>query len=109
MKLWYFSPYAGGPGIGAAMRAYTLAKLWGEMGHDCTIFPARFHHHLTSPPLAPEFTVDGVRYVSLPARPYSGNGKDRLKGNSGLDNLLGGKGKDKLLDEDDDPLATLLA
>lgn len=79
MNIWYFSHYAGGPGIGKAMRAYHLGRFWAELGHETTVFVARFHHHLdTDGPLPPEQMVGPVRYRSLPARPYVGNGMARI-------------------------------
>ncbi|MGC4026615.1 MAG: glycosyltransferase family 4 protein [Mesorhizobium sp.] len=79
MNIWYFNHYAGGPGIGPAMRSYYLARHWASMGHKTTIFVARFHHLLTSgQPLPTDQTIDGVRYLSLPARKYSENGVSRF-------------------------------
>ncbi|RFC67894.1 MULTISPECIES: glycosyltransferase family 4 protein [Mesorhizobium] len=79
MNIWYFNHYAGGPGIGPAMRSYYLARHWASMGHETTIFVARFHHLLTSgQPLPAEQMIDGVRYLSLPARKYSENGVSRF-------------------------------
>lgn len=79
MKLWYLKHYAGGPGIGKFMRAYHLARAWAEEGHETTIFVAEYHHQLeTLQPLSPDRSVDGVRYVALRARRYSGNGIGRI-------------------------------
>lgn len=79
MNIWYFHPYAGGPGIGKFDRPYQLARHWCALGHDATVFVARFHHLLDKPePLPPETVVDGVRYVALDARPYAGNGLSRI-------------------------------
>jgi len=79
VNIWYFSPYAGGPGVGNALRAFHLSKLWKEMGHTCTVFPSRYHHLLSEPgPLPQTVVVEGVKYQSLRAREYNGNGKDRL-------------------------------
>lgn len=79
MNIWYFSHYAGGPGVGVAMRAYCLAKQWAAIGVSTTIFVARNHHlSFSDRPLPDEFTADSVKYVSLPARPYRGNGLARI-------------------------------
>ncbi|MBX3575928.1 MAG: glycosyltransferase family 4 protein [Rhizobiaceae bacterium] len=79
MNIWYLSPYAGGPGVGKAHRAYHLAAAWAGIGHSATIFPATFHHLLeTEQELADDFQIDGVRYHSLAARRYAGNGAARL-------------------------------
>ena len=79
MNIWYAHHYGGGPGIGAYDRPLRLAQSWLEQGHSATVFIAAFHHLLERrEPLPPEMTVEGVRYVCLPARPYSGNGVARL-------------------------------
>ncbi|WDR01369.1 glycosyltransferase [Devosia algicola] len=80
MNIWYFHHYAGGPGMGRLTRPYHLSRAWAHTGHTTTNFVASFHHMLDiKEPLPPELTVDGVRYVALPARPYSGNGLGRIK------------------------------
>lgn len=79
MNIWYFGHYAGGPNVGRAMRAYCLAKQWANIGISTTIFVARNHHLLFDGlPLPVEFTLDSVRYISLPARSYRGNGTARI-------------------------------
>lgn len=79
LHIWYVSHYAGGPGVGVHNRAYALARAWLQQGHRVTVFVSAFHHLLDKPkPLASEFDVDGVRYVSIPARPYADNGAGRL-------------------------------
>jgi len=79
LHIWYVHHYGGGPGIGLYDRPYQLARAWQRQGHTATIFIARFHHLMEqgySP--EPEFEVDGVRYVALPARPYAQNGAARM-------------------------------
>lgn len=79
MHIWYIHHYGGGPRVGSYHRPYELARAWQRQGHSATVFIAGFHHLLerdTSP--EPEFEVDGVRYVSVPARPYARNGMSRL-------------------------------
>lgn len=79
MHIWYFNHYAGGPGIGPAMRAYHLARYWGTEGHETTVFLASYHHLLAERmPLPREQTIDGVRYCALPTRIYAENGVSRL-------------------------------
>ena len=79
MHIWYVHPYGGGPGVGLYDRPYQLARAWQRQGHSATIFLARFHHLLERDvALEPEFDIDGVRYVSLPARQYAKNGVARL-------------------------------
>lgn len=79
MHIWYIHHYGGGPGIGLYDRPYQLAKAWQHLGHSATIFIAEHHHLLeASWTPQPDWYVDGVRYISVPARPYSGNGMLRL-------------------------------
>jgi glycosyltransferase involved in cell wall biosynthesis len=79
MNIWYFHPYAGGPGIGRYYRPYRLAKAWNDMGHRTEVFVASYHHLLEGQkPLAEKIPVDGVLYNALPARTYEGNGAARL-------------------------------
>lgn len=79
MNIWYIHHYGGGPGLGSYDRPYQLARAWQAQGHTATTFIASFHHLLQrSPPLEPEFSIDGARYVTVPARSYSGNGLDRV-------------------------------
>lgn len=79
MHIWYIHHYGGGPGLGAYDRPFQLARAWQRQGHTVTVFIARFHHLLernVSP--EPEFDLDGVRYISLPARRYGQNGLSRM-------------------------------
>ena len=72
MHIWYVHPYGGGPGIGLYDRPFRLARAWQEQGHSATVFIARFHHLLDRhEPLAPALDVEGVRYVTIPARSYT--------------------------------------
>lgn len=79
LNIWYVHHYGGGPGIGLYDRPYQLARAWRHDGHSATIFIARFHHLLERQVTSSsEFFVDDVRYVTVPARSYSGNGWSRL-------------------------------
>lgn len=79
MHIWYIHHYGGGPGLGSYDRPYQLARAWQRQGHSATVFIARFHHLLEKDAAPePEFEIDGVRYVALPARPYAQNGTSRL-------------------------------
>jgi glycosyltransferase involved in cell wall biosynthesis len=79
VNIWYFHPYAGGPGVGRTWRPYYLGVEWRKLGHRCTVFAARNHHLLDRPAaLDEEREIDGVRYVGLPARAYQGNGLGRI-------------------------------
>lgn len=79
MHIWYVHHYGGGPGLGSYDRPYQLARAWQRQGHSATVFIARYHHLLEKDIVPePEFEIDGVRYVSLPARPYAQNGLSRM-------------------------------
>lgn len=79
LHIWYVHHYGGGPGLGLYDRPYQLARAWQRQGHSATIFIARFHHLLEKDVApAPSFDLDGVRYVSLPARQYAQNGLSRM-------------------------------
>jgi glycosyltransferase involved in cell wall biosynthesis len=79
LHIWYISHYGGGPGVGIHDRAYALARAWIEQGHRVTVFIAAFHHLLVKQEtLPPEFHIDGVHYVTIPARHYEANGAGRL-------------------------------
>ncbi len=79
MHIWYVHHYGGGPGVGLYDRPYELARAWQRQGHTVTVLVASFHHLLEKrAPLADDFLVDGVQYVSVPARQYDGNTFSRL-------------------------------
>lgn len=79
LHIWYIEHYGGGPGIGVRYRPYHLARAWREQGHTATIFTASFHHLMEKPAqLDPEFSIDGIRYIAVPARSYEGNGVSRM-------------------------------
>lgn len=79
MHIWYIHHYAGGPGLGTHYRPYYLARAWQAQGHTATIFVAGYHHLLeTKQDLEPTFEIDGARYVTIPARCYTGNGLGRI-------------------------------
>lgn len=79
MNIWYIHHYGGGPGLGSYDRPYQLGRAWEAQGNSATTFLASYHHLLQRPaPLEPEFSIDGVRYVTVPTRSYSGNGLGRI-------------------------------
>lgn len=78
MNIWYFHPYGAAPGRGKYLRPYYLGKEWLSLGHSATCFVSRNHHLTDQPdPLPPIESFDGLPFVSLPARAYSGNGFGR--------------------------------
>lgn len=79
MHIWYIHHYAGGPGLGTHYRPYHLARAWQAQGHTATIFFASFHHLLEAQGIpAPDFELNGARYVAIQARRYLGNGLGRI-------------------------------
>lgn len=59
------------------MRAYHLGKRWVLAGHAVTVFLAS-NHHLRQSQITEPSLIDGVEYVPLKTRPYSGNGFGRI-------------------------------
>jgi glycosyltransferase involved in cell wall biosynthesis len=79
MKIWYLNPYAGGPGVGSAWRAYYLCREFDRSGNAATVITASYHHLLEADVEQPsDRLVEGVRYVAVPARRYLGNGLGRI-------------------------------
>jgi glycosyltransferase involved in cell wall biosynthesis len=79
LHIWYIHHYAGGPGLGTHYRPYHLARAWRAQGHTTTIFMAGFHHLLEAQSMpSSDFSLDGARYVVVPARRYLGNGLGRI-------------------------------
>lgn len=79
MHIWYLHHYGGGPGLGLYDRPFQLARAWQRQGHTVCIFIAAWHHLLergVSP--EPEFKIEDVSYLAVPARSYSRNGLSRL-------------------------------
>lgn len=60
-------------------RPWQLARAWQTEGHSATVFIADNHHLLEKGRKPePDFMLDGVRYLTVPARAYFGNGLARL-------------------------------
>ena len=79
MHIWYIHPYGGGPGVGRLFRPWHLATEWAKQGVSSQVFVARYHHLLDkNEPLPETLDVDGVRYETLKARQYKGNGVGRV-------------------------------
>jgi len=79
LHIWYIHSSAGGPGLGIYHRPYHLARAWEQQGHTSTIYTASFHHLLEAQVVpAPELQIEGVRYVTIPSRNYTGNGLGRI-------------------------------
>lgn len=94
MNIWYIHHYGGGPNLGSYDRPYQLGRAWQKQGHSATIFIAAFHHLLEQQkPLEGELSIDGVRYVTVPARPYRKNNVDRLRNMWGFSRNLYAAGR----------------
>ena len=65
--------------MGAHDRSFQLGRAWQAQGHSLSIFMAAYHHLLQgNGELMPELSIQGVRYLTVPARRYQGNGRGRL-------------------------------
>ena len=81
MNIIYINHYAGSPDMGMEFRPYYLAKEWIKMGHDVTIIAADYSHlRRKNPEVKKDFQreiIDGVRYLWVKTKKYSGNGVNR--------------------------------
>lgn len=82
MNIWYINHYASPPSYGLPGRPYSFAINLGKLGHKVIVICATRHHLRQNPaPLGDQYKCrdyDGVDYCQLPARPYQGNGLNRL-------------------------------
>lgn len=79
MRICYFHPYGGGPGVGRYFRPYELGRRWVAAGHEVNVFVASDHHLLDQGRLNwREKKIDGITYHALPTRAYRGNGVGRI-------------------------------
>lgn len=82
MNILLINHYAGSPRHGMEFRPYYLAREWISQGHHVTIVASSVSHirqrnpEFDGPALAE--TLDGVDYLWLRTRAYSGNGASRL-------------------------------
>ncbi len=82
MRVWIVNHYAITPEQTGGTRHFNFARRLVERGHEATIFASNFDHFSGKDRVAgisgctvEEF--DGVRFVWVPTRAYSGNGRDR--------------------------------
>jgi glycosyltransferase involved in cell wall biosynthesis len=82
MNIWWLNHYAVVPELGGGTRHYDIAKQLTSMGHRVKIFVADYHHLIARrwTDLFKKNIVekDGVEFIVVPVRSYTGNGKDRL-------------------------------
>lgn len=79
MKIWYFHPYGGGPGVGRYFRPYELGRRWASAGHEVEVFVASNHHLLDQGSLTwRRQELEGMVYRALPTNSYKGNGLGRI-------------------------------
>jgi glycosyltransferase involved in cell wall biosynthesis len=82
MNILLINHYAGSPNHGMEYRPFYMAREWVKMGHQVTIVGAS-HSHLRSrqPDISGEIAeqnMEGIRYIWLKTRTYSGNGIGRI-------------------------------
>ena len=81
MNITYINHYAGNIKLGMEFRPYYLAREWVRMGHNVSIIASSFSHVRIAQPtcdqLFTEEWIDGIRFVWLNNRTYSGNGIGR--------------------------------
>jgi len=81
-NIWYCHPTAGTPERGMAYRPYFLARALCELGVRVHVITAANHHQLFKPVAEgpdPDFErIDGIPYVWLPTKPYTGHGVKRI-------------------------------
>lgn len=83
MNIWLINHYAVPPRYYPLARTTNFAKYLMRMGHIVTIFAASSVHNsdvnlIKDGSLYREETVDGIHYVYVRCRTYSGNGKQRI-------------------------------
>ena len=82
MHIVILNHYAGSPVYGMEFRPYYLAKEWIKLGHTVTIVAGNNSHiRRVNPPAQGniwEENIDGIRYIWLKTRAYSGNGLSRM-------------------------------
>ncbi|MCB0826014.1 MAG: glycosyltransferase family 4 protein [Armatimonadetes bacterium] len=81
MKVWIFNHYAITPEQTGGTRHYSLAKQLQSRGHEVTIIASNYDHftakHRHDNSQITTEDVDGIRFLWIPTRAYSGNGKSR--------------------------------
>ncbi|MEG0630587.1 MAG: glycosyltransferase family 4 protein [Christensenellaceae bacterium] len=81
--IWIFVHYAAPPKCTGALRHYNLAKYLIKKGYDVKIFASSAIHNSTinmidSQAVYEERIEDGVPFVFIRTKNYTGNGKDRI-------------------------------
>lgn len=83
MKIWFFNHYALPPNLHPLTRTYNFAKQLKTRGYEPVIFAASTLHKTQVNLIEDNSQMkidyyDGIKYIFLRARNYSGNGKDRV-------------------------------
>ncbi len=78
-SVWIVNHYAGGPEIGTGWRHYELARRWGRLGVETTVFTAstKIGGETGAAREGPR-RLDGVVFRFIAARKYGGNGIARV-------------------------------
>lgn len=83
MHIILINHYAGSPEYGMEFRPYYLAREWARQGHRVLIIASSYSHlRRHNPQMARSYqfetTADGVEYLWIRTKPYTGNGAARL-------------------------------
>jgi len=82
MNIWWLNHYAVIPEIGGGTRHFDIATQLVKLGHRVKIFVANYHHLIAKSWMErfkKDLVVkDGVEFIIVSARHYTGNGKKRL-------------------------------
>lgn len=82
MNIILFNHYAGSPEMGMKFRPYYLAQEWIKKGHNVMIVGGSQSHirkiNLDFSEKYKEENIDGINYIWVKTRKYSGNGIGRI-------------------------------
>lgn len=79
MNILYIDHYFGSPSMGMEFRPYYFAREWQKLGHKVLCVGARYSHlRSRQPEGVGRRDIDGLDFLILKSRPYSGNGIGRV-------------------------------
>ena len=79
MRILYIDHYFGSPSLGMEFRPYYFAREWEKNGHEVLCVGASYSHLRSKQPEAiGRCEIDGLQFLILKSRPYSGNGVGRV-------------------------------
>lgn len=82
MNILYIDHYAGSISMGMEFRPFYMAREWQKLGHAVWIVAADYSHtRKNNPEVQRDFStseVDGINYIWIKTRTYTGNGLSRI-------------------------------